>query len=206
LEFHLDSSSRVPRFVEPRWNGYLSNIPPSLFRMRYEPELPQLISGAEILATEKTHVDPYTTIRPEVNYHVRACTRYAAEENQRIEMFVELARGAGADHCTKTFQLMGDLMFQSHWSYTECGLGCEATDLLVELVREECANGKLYGAKITGGGGGGTVAVLGAEDGEESLRRVIQRYAEIRNFQPYVFEGSSMGADRFGIRVIEGES
>jgi len=58
---------------------------------------------------------------------------------------------------------MGDLMFQSHWSYSECGLGCEATDLLVALVREECGVGKLYGAKITGGGGGGTVAVLGAE-------------------------------------------
>jgi len=28
--------------------------------------------------------------------------------------------------------------------------GCEATDLLVALVREECGVGKLYGAKITG--------------------------------------------------------
>ena len=205
LTFYLDGSNRVPRFVEPRWNGYLSNIPPSLFRSQYESELPAAVSGAEILALEETHVDPFTTIRPEVNYRVRACTRYAMEENQRIEMFVELAHGAGNDHSTKTFQLMGDLMFQSHWSYTECGLGCEATDLLVELVRQECSNGKLYGAKITGGGGGGTVAVLGAENGEESLQRVVQRYAEIRKFQPYVFDGSSMGADRFGIHVIGGQ-
>ena len=39
-------------------------------------------------------------------------------------------------------------MFQSHWSYTECGLGCEATDRLVELVRAELGENKLYGAKI----------------------------------------------------------
>ena len=97
-------------------------------------------------------------------------------------------------------------MFQSHWSYTECGLGCEATDLLVELVREECANGKLYGAKITGGGGGGTVAVLGAEDGEESLQRVVRKYAELRKYEPYVFKGSSIGADLFGIQVLGAES
>ena len=32
---------------------------------------------------------------------------------------------------------MGDLMYQSHYSYTECGLGNEATDLLVDLVREQ---------------------------------------------------------------------
>ena len=93
-------------------------------------------------------------------------------------------------------------MFQSHWSYTECGLGCEATDLLVDLVREECASGKLYGAKVTGGGGGGTVAVLGAEDGDASFRRVVEKYAKARRFQPYVFEGSSMGADRFGVHVL----
>lgn len=203
LTFELDSSGRVSRFVEPRWRGYLSNISPSMFRSRYESELPPFIPGIVIQKQGKSHIDPYTTIRPEVNYRVRHCTRYAIEENHRIESFVELARAASTSQSETAFRLMGDLMFQSHWSYTECGLGCEATDLLVELVREECAQGKLYGAKITGGGGGGTVAVLGTEDGEQSFRRVVTRYAEARKFDPYVFEGSSIGADRFGVRVLE---
>jgi galactokinase len=202
LPLALDGGGRIPRYVEPRWNGYISNIPPSVFRSRHESYLPYVASGAEIQGLGKTHIDPYTTIRPEVNYRVKGCTRYAVEENQRIVMFVELAGNARNGHAENTFRLMGDLMFQSHWSYTECGLGCEATDLLVELVREECANGKLYGAKITGGGGGGTVAVLGSEDGEESLQRVVQKYAEIRKYEPYVFKGSSIGADLFGVQVI----
>jgi L-arabinokinase len=206
LAFTLDGNGRIPRFVEPRWNGYISNISPSVFRSQYEENLPPLVSGREILSLGGTHVDPFTAIRTEVNYRVRACTRYAVEENQRIEMFVELARSTNSSASANTFRLMGDLMFQSHWSYTECGLGCEATDLLVDLVREECAAGKLYGAKVTGGGGGGTVAVLGAEDGDEAFRRVVTKYAEARKFQPYVFEGSSMGADRFGIRVLGAES
>lgn len=206
LALALDASSRIPRFVERRWNGYISNIAPSVFRSRYEEELPRLVSGDEILSHDTTHPDPFTVIRPGVNYRVRACTRYAIEENQRIETFVELARVHDAGDSGNTFHLMGELMFQSHWSYTECGLGCEATDLLVELVRQECGLGKLYGAKITGGGGGGTVAVLGAEEGEAAFRRVVSRYAEARSFEPYVFEGSSMGADRFGIRVIGAEA
>jgi len=53
-----------------------------------------LASGAEIQALGTIHPDPFTSIGPEVNYRVRACTRYAVEENQRVEMFVELARGA----------------------------------------------------------------------------------------------------------------
>jgi L-arabinokinase len=204
LPLALDNSGRIPRFVEPRWNGYISNISPSVFRSRYEAELPLSMSGEEIQSLNVTHVDPFTVIRPEVNYRVRACTRYAIEENQRIELFVELARSPNPG--AAAFRLMGDLMFQSHWSYTECGLGCEATDLLVELAREECASGKLYGAKVTGGGGGGTVAVLGPEDGEAAFRRVVEKYAKARRLQPYVFEGSSMGADRFGVHVLDAES
>ena len=206
LPVRLDKTGRIPRFVEPRWNGYISNIAPSIFRSRYENDLPLLTTGAEIQAAGQTHIDPYTTIRPEVNYRVRACSRYAVEENQRIEMFVELARGAATEHSENTFRLMGDLMFQSHWSYTECGLGCEATDQLIELVRAECAEGKLYGAKITGGGGGGTVAVLGPDDAEEAFYRIVRKYAEIRGCEPYVFEGSSMGADRFGIQLQRADS
>ena len=137
--------------------------PPSVFRSGYEAHLPERISGKDIaLAWKSSILIPSPQIRPEVSYRVRACTRYAVEENQRVELFVELARGAGSQVTAEVGRLMGDLMFQSHWSYTECGLGCEATDLLIELVREECGPGTLFGAKITGGGGGGTVAVLGS--------------------------------------------
>jgi L-arabinokinase len=197
-----DESGRISRFVEPQWGGYLSNIPPALFRSRYEGRLPVQISGEEILALGRVHPDPFTTIRPEVKYRVRACTRYAVEENRRVETFVELASGTNVAPSEDRFRLMGELMFQSHSSYTECGLGCAATDLLVNLVRHEHAN--LFGAKITGGGGGGTVAVLGAEGAEEALARVVKSYAEVRRYEPYVFKGSSMGADRFGVRVLKG--
>ncbi len=198
-----DDRSRIPRYTDPRWNGYLSNLKPSIFRSKYEQRLPETISGVEILSADKTHPDPFTTIRPEVNYRVRACTRYAIEENTRIELFVELARGAASRPCEEAFRQMGELMFQSHWSYSECGLGCEATDQLIEFVREECSDGSLYGAKITGGGAGGTVAVLGAPTAETAFQRVVEKYGQARSFTPYVFDGSSPGADRFGIRVIE---
>ncbi len=79
--------------TDPRWQGFLSNVAPSVFRSKYEHRLPELISGAEILSLGSVHPDPFTTVRPEVKYRVRACTRYAIEENQRIELFIELARG-----------------------------------------------------------------------------------------------------------------
>jgi galactokinase len=199
-----DTNSRIPRFTDPRWRGYVSEIPPSLFRSKYEARLPEAIPGSEFLRDGQFHADPFTPVRPDACYRVRNCTRYAVEENQRIQLFVELARGAAAETSEDAWRLMGDLMYQSHYSYTECGLGNEATDLLVDLVHAEGAAQCLYGAKVTGGGAGGTVAILAGADAEQAFRRVVERYAAIRGGKPHVFDGSSMGADRFGVVVQEG--
>jgi galactokinase len=202
LPVNKDDTGRIPRYSDPKWNGFLSNMAPSVFRSRYEQRLPEFLSGAEVRAQQSTHPDPFTTVRPEAMYRVRACTRYAIEENQRIELFIELARSNANNPSPKAFQQMGELMFQSHWSYTETGLGCEATDQFVEIVRGHCGESRLYGAKVTGGGAGGTVAVLGAADAAEDFQQAVAEYSNLRSFDPYVFEGSSMGADRFGIHVL----
>jgi L-arabinokinase len=203
LPVTLDETGAIARYVEPRWNGYLSSLLPSEYRAKFEWRLPEIMSGADFLGQAESHIDPFTELRDGVIYRIRNCTRYAVEENARIETFAELARGASVEESENAFRLMGDLMYQSHWSYTECGLGSKACDLLVDLVREQGAANGLYGAKITGGGAGGTVAVLGRADARDAFRRVVTRFGEQRGFEPYVFEGSSMGADRFGVRVLE---
>jgi galactokinase len=193
LSVQPDEGSPIPRSTDPRWNGYLSNVAPSLFRSNYESRLPETVTGAEYLKRGQTHVDPFTEIKPELAYRVRACARYAVEENWRVRMFVELARAGSG------FELMGELMYQSHHAYNECGLGDEAADQIVSLVCEEGAACGLYGAKITGAGAGGAVAVLGRSDAAGAFLRVVEHFSGLRGRAPYVFEGSSMGADRFGI-------
>jgi len=197
LPVRRDEAGPIPRWTDPRWNGYLANMSPSLFRSRYESRLPETMTGAEYLSEGQIHIDPFTKMRPEVTYRVRACTRYAIEENFRVQLFAELARGGVG------FGQMGDLMYQSHHAYTECGLGCDATDRLVELVRTERPTNGLFGAKVTGGGAGGTVAVLARTDARPAFDRVVGRYAKERGITPYVFEGSSVGADRFGVKILQ---
>lgn len=58
--------------------------------------------------------------------------------------------------------------WQCHNSYSACGLGSDGTDRLVDLVQEmqhrtisEGGSPSIFGAKITGGGSGGTVCVIG---------------------------------------------
>lgn len=75
---------------------------------------------------------------------------------------------------------------QCHYSYSACGLGSDGTDRLVQLVQEMQhskssvsgdGDGTLYGAKITGGGSGGTVCVIGRnclKSSEQILQVIIK--------------------------------
>jgi galactokinase len=96
-------------------------------------------------------------------------------------------------------------MYQSHDAYTECGLGSTATSTVVDLVRALHPSQGLFGAKITGGGAGGTVAVLGLRTAADVFHRcVVQPFTEQRGLRqpPTVFVGSSQGADAFGTRLL----
>jgi len=98
--------------------------------------------------------------------------------------------------------LVGELMYESHESYSSCGLGSRGTDLIVSLVRAEGPSKGMYGARITGGGSGGTVAVLGRSDAYPAIRRIVDAYEKQTGYRPCVFSGSSDGASKFGSRIV----
>jgi L-arabinokinase len=93
-------------------------------------------------------------------------------------------------------------MYESHASYGTCGLGSKGTDCLVALVRAEGPSAGLYGARITGGGSGGTVAVIGRRDAVPAIARVADAYERQTGYRPHVFAGSSPGVKVFGSRSV----
>lgn len=200
LQPTLDETGALARWVDAKWLGYLANLSPAEFRQRFEGRLPESLDGADFEERNGTHLDPYTPVRPDVVYPVRAATRYAVYENARVAAFSALISELG-DHLDEhTAAVLGRLMLHSHIGYSECGLGSEATDYLVELAATERSNG-VIGAKITGGGAGGTVAILATDtpSADLALDRVVEQYAVWRGEDPYVFRGSSIGSDKFGV-------
>jgi galactokinase len=96
-------------------------------------------------------------------------------------------------------------MYASHQSYTSLGLNSEGTDLLVNLARKEGPANGLFGAKITGGGSGGTVAVLSDQSSQSAIERIAKAYAAETGHQPYIFSGSSSGSTAFShVRLQRG--
>ena len=219
---HSSSTSTAAAANSANTIEYLANIQPSVFERSYRHLLPEKIKGKDFLETYGAHIDEATTIDPEKTYAVRVPTLHPVYENFRVLAFRQLLGAAATGTTTTTAtassslsssefeqqaRVLGELMCQSHVSYSACGLGSEGTDRLVSLVegeREGTATPALFGAKITGGGCGGTVCVLGTNDeaGEEAVRRVVARYEQETGHSPVVFHGSSPGAAQFDVLKV----
>lgn len=188
--------------------AYLCNLSTHRYQAVYMKKLPKDVLGEWFLKEYGDHNDKVTIIDPKRVYGVRAATKHPIYENFRVETFKALLTSTTSD---EQLSALGELMYQCHYSYSDCGLGSDGTDRLVKLVQEmqhrkssHDGSSSLFGAKITGGGSGGTVSVIGRNclRSEEEIFEIQQRYKAATGYLPFIFEGSSPGAGKFGYLKI----
>ncbi len=182
---------------DPTWGGYLANITPSEWVEQYQNLVPESMTGADFLARYGGITDPVTRVDPERTYSIRQPTAHPVYEHHRVMLFRALLETGRLEH--GELGLLGELMYQSHASYSACGLGSVGTDLLVDLVRKAGRGSGLWGAKITGGGSGGTVAILASRGRRDEVERVAARYRHESGAPGSVLGGTSQGAAQFGV-------
>ncbi len=171
---------------------HLAELSPSLFADRLLPLLPESLSTEAFERVYGETGDPVARPQPETRYPIRVCTRHPIYEHHRSQVFREILADGAARESAR--EMLGELMLQSHASYSDCGLGCAETDRIVAEVRRLGPARGLYGARITGGGSGGTVAILGRAEAGDAIREVADAYAAETGRTPRIFEGSSDGA------------
>jgi galactokinase len=182
-------------------HGYLANLDPDDYKRIFRPFLPAEIGGKIFLDQYGPTIDTATAVDPDQTYHVlQACDHHVLEA-RRVRNFahhLETAAALADDSPRRKLPLdkAGHLMYASHLSYTnDALLGAPECDLLVKLVRDREPAG-LYGAKITGGGSGGTVAVLAdiTPRADAALDEIMAVYEQQSGHKPEAFRGSSPGA------------
>jgi L-arabinokinase len=180
------------------WNGYLANISPREFTERFADALPDRMRGSEFVARYSGITDTVTKVESSRWYPVRSATMHPIYENDRVTRFGALLDG-GLDGDEDAAIQMGGYMLASHASYTMCGLSSDGTDRLVELALEYLPERGIFGAKITGGGSGGTVAIFATDAARQAIHEIARRYEIETGRSAFVFEGSGPGSEELGV-------
>jgi L-arabinokinase len=155
--------------------------------------LPERMTGAEFLRGRVGIDDEMSCVEPDAEYPVRAATLHPIDEQGRVETFLGLLDGPVDGSRARQ---LGELMGASHAGYSGCGLGTPVTDRIVDAVRSVGWERGLIGARVSGGGSGGTVVVLGREGAEPVVRRISETLGA------GLVSGTSPGAAAFGTRVL----
>lgn len=188
----LEEAKATGQWENLPYRGYLANISPSDYEMNYRNVLPEKLYGRDFLERYKVSTDTITTIEPNKEYRIKVATRHPIYENYRASLFQMLMQRLAyeqADRKTLLWQ-MGELMYLCNASYNACKLGSTATDELVHRVKlQQKKNHGVYGAKITGGGSGGTVVVLAdGTEGLETARALARTYGREQAMDLVFFE------------------
>lgn len=203
-------------------HNYLARMSPSEFAV-YKDLIPEEITGAEYTRLYGRLPDTVTHVEMQESYTPRAAAEYPILENERVQAFVALMHIAtlryeerrewnetSAHSIEPEPGLLieaGELMYAAHDAYSKrLDLGSPETDHLVKLIKERGVERGLFGARISGGGSGGVVAVLcraNSQDTDSALQEICSRYNSMTGITPDAIVGSSPGAVMFGARRIK---
>jgi L-arabinokinase len=182
---------------------YLCDLGPDMWEPWRE-RIPETLKGREFQSRFGELPDTVTRVDPSQAYFVRACTEHPILENDRVRQFLSLMNLAGEEPDEMLMSEAGALMVESHRSYSDrLDLGSPETDSIVDISMGIGPERGIFGAKITGGGSGGTVAVLCSKlQTDRAINDLTAEYTRRTGIQPRVMRGSSIGAIEFGARTV----
>jgi L-arabinokinase len=183
----IHSAKAINNFSSLPYQGFLCNIPVEEFRSSFVNILPASMAGKDFL-NKYASIDAITTIGDHTNYQVLQCTSHPVFEHNRVLQFknyLTRLQKESIDQRIDILKSMGELMYQSHESYSRCGLGSPRTDEIVALAKTIPG---IYGAKITGGGNGGTVCLLVDAEGKKEALKLHQVLCERYKQELVLFE------------------
>jgi len=192
----LDQARTSGDWSKLPFKGFLANIPVSTFEEKYISLLPEKILGKDFLAQYKLSIDTVTSIDEDKIYKPSVCGSHPVYENERVHEFKTLLKNLKKleDKQASLIQ-MGILMMRSHESYSAVGLGNEYTDKIVEMIRDAGPAHGVFGARVSGGGNGGTVCILSyGKEGKNAVKEIYRKYKQIKKQKLFFFSGSSHGA------------
>jgi len=193
-------TDRILRHVglmDDSWDGRLAGVSVADYVEYVRDRIPTRLKGSEFLARFGPAEDGTTVIVPSTLYKVRSRTEHHIYEEHRSRQFIQCLSSAVRPLPLNDLIDCGEAWYASHWSYGQrCGLGAIEADSLGNFLREEGVEQGIYGAKITGYGCGGLLAILhrDSEGAFQAIERALDVYRARTGRNARLIRGSAPGA------------
>ncbi|MEK6674405.1 MAG: galactokinase family protein [Planctomycetota bacterium] len=201
----VDRIVKHERLSDRRWAGHLAQLSVANYVEHVRDRIPTKMKGKEFLDRFGETGDPLTKIDPAEIYKVRSRTEHHIYEELRTRRFLECLtqwiEKPNPHHLVEA----GELMMASHWSYGQrCGLGSVEADRVVNLVKDRGQDADLYGARVSGRGGGGVVCILmrSTDRATLAMKNVLAEYHQKTGRIARLIRGSAPGALTTGVQVL----
>jgi len=147
--------------------GYLANLSPTLYRQYFRALMPRRLRGADFSRSYGALPEPYQSqLHPEQLYRVRAAVDHMMSESdlasQLAQAWEELSRPdlTAPERESLKYRAGRVLMASQHSYRLRLGLSCREADWLVGTLTQLGPKAGIYGLRLTGSGGGGTLVAL----------------------------------------------
>ncbi len=186
-------------------HGYLGNVSPELYRRYFRSMLPRRVRGADFLRTYGLLDLPADEIVPEKLYAIRTTLDHLISEYEHAEHFLQAMEelSESSDDMISPaqrrliMQRAGRLLLASHHSYRlRLQLSCPQADWLIDQLTGAGVASGAYGARITDGGGGGTIAILmdSSDRATDKLLALMSRYKQEMGMEVDVRQAGGAGS------------
>lgn len=157
------------------YHGFLATIPLKEYEERFRDLLPEKMLGGNFKSKFKVLSDPLSKVVEDDLYPVRAAADLAIYTNAHAKVVLNKMQNQEAD----VMETLGTSMYRLHEQYNEAGLGAPGTNRLVEMAHAKGTGKGIYGARVSGGGSGGTVVMLCKDkEGFNHARQIFLDYSK----------------------------
>jgi hypothetical protein len=170
--------------IDDPWEGKPYRLPPSLWDGALRHRVPESMFGDAFGQVYTGIVDPSFRIDRGTSYPLRAALTFATGEFFRARLWRTLATAATS---RDDYQLLGEILFQSHAAAERCGLSPEPANVLVNLALQQGEEWGIQGARLSGYGGGGSVIVLARDRDAAGIEALCDAYREETGLTPTLY-------------------
>lgn len=159
---------------DPTWEGTPLNIPPSVWEGMFRHRVPESMTGDMFLSLYGGLSGGIGAIEGDHPYAVRAATQFVIGEAARARFLRAFPPGSHSDN--DQLAALGELLYHSHAQADILGLSIDPANALVSLAMEMGPAAGIHGARLTGAGGGGTVAILARPGSTAAIAELCRLY------------------------------